>query len=60
MFSVWIYVLPIGKDKVGFFKVDFFDKNRLNRCAPPSWKLNFHTQQIFMETSGQTDCGKDF
>jgi hypothetical protein len=41
----------IGKDIGDFVKVDFFDKNRFYRFAPPSWILNFQTLRFLIDTS---------
>jgi hypothetical protein len=40
-----------GKDIGNFVKVDFFDKNRFYRFAPPSWILNFQTLRFLIDTS---------
>jgi hypothetical protein len=41
----------IGKDIGDFIKVEFFDKNRFYRFAPPSWILNFQTLLFLIDTS---------
>ena len=50
----------IGKDIGGFEKVDFFEKNRFYRLAPPSWILKFQTQRFFMDTSRTNKTQKRF
>jgi hypothetical protein len=41
----------IGKDIGDFVKVDFLDKYRFYRFAPPSWILNFQTLRFLIDTS---------
>jgi hypothetical protein len=44
----------------GFVKVDFLNKNRLNRFSPPSWIFFQQTQRIFVDASATNKTHKRF